>query len=612
MKPRRTAKLKETRPVEDHSTSVALPERLARRERELEVLSRVASRIHGEETVETILDIALEEILQRLEVPAGWVILGSEGEPALRLAAARGVAPAYLEEVRARGLETCLCREVFEKGQRMLARNTTECPRMPMIVDGLRAPVAHACIPLRFEGMSRGVLNIAARPGERFSEDELRFLETLGYQICLAVERARHRQAERRYNQRALALASLNKSIGGSLDATAVLRAVGSTAREVLEVDRVHVLLGTDPRAMRLAHLSGVPDREFTEGRAVDVTALASEGMVRTIESGASFVVHDAAADPRVIGQVWRRWNVRAALFLPLRTRDRSLGFMALGRTRPHRWSPDQIEVAEALAAQAAVALDSARLYEETRQAYRGLQDAQARIIQTEKLAVVGTFASGLAHEVRNPLNSMALQLSILERRIASLDTDVSDQMRDLTVVIRQEIKRLDSLVGDFLMFARTNRVQFRLGSLDALLDEVVHLLRPEARTASVTLRRERKGDPIPDIRMDSEKIKQVVINLVRNAIEAMPDGGTATVESGLVDGHALVVVRDTGPGIPANVDVFQVFVTTKAKGTGLGLSIAQQIVLEHGGEIDATNDAAGGAVLSIKLPVAQEEGQAP
>src|SRR5207244_11636965 len=133
----------------------------------------------------------------------------------------------------------------------MQARNTTQCPRMPDIIAGLKAPVAHACIPLKFEGATKGVLNVAARPGEQFSDEELRFLETLGHQIGLAVERARHREAERRRDREARALAAINKAIGGSLDRAALLTGVGDTPLEILRADRVAVLLGSGPRCAR-------------------------------------------------------------------------------------------------------------------------------------------------------------------------------------------------------------------------------------------------------------------------------------------------------------------------------------------------------------------------
>jgi two-component system sensor histidine kinase HydH len=284
------------------------------------------------------------------------------------------------------------------------------------------------------------------------------------------------------------------------------------------------------------------------------------------------------------------------------------LGVLVLSRVTPRHWTEDQVDVAEALASQASVALENARLYEKARQAYRELNEAQARIIQNEKMAVVGTFASGLAHEVRNPLNSIALQLSILERRVAPLEARLSVELKELIGVIREEVKRLDNLVGDFLQFSRTNRVRYRLTNLDPLIDEVARLLRPEASAAGVTLRHERRGAPLPDLRVDAEKIKQVVVNLVQNAIEAMPGGGTVTVESGLREGRVRVVVRDNGPGLPEGLDVFQLFVTTKARGTGLGLSIAQQIVLEHGGEISADSSPGQGAAFTVTLPTATDD----
>jgi signal transduction histidine kinase len=475
---------------------------------------------------------------------------------------------------------------------------------MPMIGEGLEQPAAHACVPLVFKGPSRGVLNVAALPGAVFDTAELRFLETVGRQLCLAVEGAQHLKAERLYNQEARALAALNKGIGESLDPEAVLAAVGQTALEVVRVDRVHILLGSDPRELVVGHLAGLPNPELRKGQAVDLTVFGESLHRRALERQQRISASDWTKDAGVNKDLAQRWAGGSALILPLVARKATLGLLVLTSATPHSWTDDQVDVAEALASQASVALENARLYDKARRAYRELNEAQARIIQNEKMAVVGTFASGLAHEVRNPLNSIALQLSVLERRVAPLPAAVASQIKELVGVIREEVKRLDNLVGDFLQFSRSNRVQFRPTSLDSLVDEVTRLLRPEARASGVSLRRERIGEPAPDLRVDPEKIKQVVINLLQNAIEAMPGGGAVEVATGLVDGRALLVVKDTGPGLPEGLDVFQLFVTTKARGTGLGLSIAQQIVLEHGGEIAAASEPGRGATFTVSLPV--------
>jgi signal transduction histidine kinase len=574
-----------------------------KRQQELDILAAVALRIHEEEDPQAVIEIALDEIVGGLGLKAAWVFLGDEDEKALRMAAQRGVSAEYLREIERNGLGNCLCPEVFSTAHRMQVRNTTQCPRMPTIVDGLREPVAHACIPLALEGTSRGVLNVAARPGELFTEDELRFLETVGRQVCLAMERARHLKAERLHHQEARALAALNKRIGEIQDPDAVLRGVGQTALEILGPDRVQIFLGSDPRELTVAHLAGLPHAELREGQKLDLVSLGSSLLPRALAEQRSFQVEEGRHDDRVNQDLAHRWEAVSAMVVPLVARKTTLGLLLLTKRDPQRWTKDQVDVAEALASQASVAIENARLYDNARRAYRELKAAQARIIQSEKMAVVGTFASGLAHEVRNPLNSIALQLSILERRVAPLETGLSGELKELLGIIREEVKRLDNLVGDFLQFSRTNRLPYSPASVDSLLDEVVRLLRPEARAAGVTLKRQQAGASIPDLRIDAERIKQVVINLVQNAIEAMPDGGTAVLESGLVDGRARIVVRDTGPGLPEGLDVFQLFVTTKARGTGLGLSIAQQIVLEHGGEISAEGSPGHGAAFTVSLP---------
>jgi signal transduction histidine kinase len=342
-------------------------------------------------------------------------------------------------------------------------------------------------------------------------------------------------------------------------------------------------------------------------GETLNLTELGWHVAARALADRELQRIDDRDKDARV-NRTAAIWNdARAALMAPLIAHEHVLGVLVVTRPEPHAWTEEHVEVAEALAAQAAVALENARLYDGARRALQDVRDAQERLIESEKMAVLGTFAAGLAHEVRNPLNSMALQLSILERRIRRLDADRSKEMSEITNIIREEIQRLDGLVGDFLMFSRTNRMHFRAGSLDAVVDEVVKLVEPEAQKNGVSVRRQSFGEAVPDVRMDVEKMKQVVLNLVRNAMEAMPDGGTVHVETGGVDGQARVVVQDTGPGLPPGLDIFQIFVTTKAKGTGLGLSIVQQIVMQHGGEITASSEPGKGARFELTLPVSTE-----
>ena len=591
---------------ESHVRSLNLT--IEKRERELAILAEVAARIHGEDDVQRVLEIALDEILGQMGLHTAWIFIGDQRDRKLRLAAHRGVAQKYLDGIERDGLSECLCPEVFWTGHRMQARNTVQCPRMPDIVDGLKVPVPHACIPLKLAGGTRGVLNVAAEPDKPFADDELRFLETLGHQVCLAIERAQHRNTERARNREARALAAINKAVGGSLEPSAVLCAVGETARELLGADGLSILLGHDVRELRVAYVSGSASSSLQDGAVVDLVAMGGKLTVRALQERTAFSVDDIQTDPRAGRFLAEQWRMGSGLIVPLLAVERNLGLLVVSRVDPYHWTEEDLDMAEALAAQASVALENARLYEQARQAYEDLKAAQVRMIQAEKMAVMGTFASGLAHEVRNPLNSIGLQLSLLERRTASLESSTAAQVHDMTSIIRQEIRRLDALVSDFLLFSRTSRMRCRTADLDDLVDEVVRLVEPEAQAASARLERRVGAGPLPSAAMDTEKIKQVLLNLLRNAIEAMPEGGRITVETKADGGRLCLLVSDSGPGLPADLDVFQLFVSTKPGGTGLGLPIAQQIVLDHGGEISADSRPGEGTTFVVHLPLTQPE----
>jgi signal transduction histidine kinase len=566
------------------------------------VLANVAARVHAEDEEGAVFAIALDEILTRLGLEAAWIFTGSAGER-LELAAARGVSQEFLDEVRDQGLAPCLCPEVLAGGRRTQARNTTQCPRMPRILSGGGGSAAHACIPLKFEASTVGVLNVAARPGELFTDDELSFLETLGHQIGLAVERGRHRLGERQRDLEARGMAAVGRAVGAAIETTAVLEAVGDSARDLLGADHVLILLGDGGGALRVGYANGSPLRPLREHDEIDPEDASFRDWreaLREKRAVRASLPAPAASEPA--GQ---------ELALPMLARGRALGLLVLSRRSAADWRREQLEVAEAFAAQAALRLDNARLYEDSQRAFTELQTAQDRVVQQEKMAVLGTFASGLAHEVRNPLNSIGLQLTVLERKIARLAPQLAPETSELALTIRDEVRRLDRLVSDFLLFARSGRVLAADGDLDAVVADVVTLLAPEADAAGVRLRWDRAGQPARGLRMDGERMKQVVINLVRNGIEAQPDGGVVVVETGLVEDVARLRVHDAGPGLPEDVDVFQLFVTTKDKGTGLGLSIVQQITRHHGGTVRTGRGPLGGACFTIDLPAtAPDQGE--
>jgi signal transduction histidine kinase len=227
----------------------------------------------------------------------------------------------------------------------------------------------------------------------------------------------------------------------------------------------------------------------------------------------------------------------------------------------------------------------------------------------TEKLAAVGTMTAGLSHEIRNPLNAAALQLSVLERRVRRLSEDLQPNLLDPLLLVRDEIRRLDHILEDFLQFARPREFRPEPVEVKTLLRRVVDLLGGQADTRRVRLELEGDGGAqVPPVWGEEERLRQVLINLTLNALEATSAGGLVRVSAEREGELARITVDDTGPGIPVEIRdrLFEPFFTTKAQGSGLGLSIVHAIVTQHGGSLEVGSSPEGGARLVLRLPLAR------
>jgi two-component system, NtrC family, sensor histidine kinase HydH len=225
----------------------------------------------------------------------------------------------------------------------------------------------------------------------------------------------------------------------------------------------------------------------------------------------------------------------------------------------------------------------------------------------TEKLAAVGTMTAGLSHEIRNPLNAAALQLSVLERRVRRLSEELQPGLLQPLLLVRDEIRRLDHILEDFLQFARPRDFKPEPVEVGPLLQRVVDLMEGQADTRRVRLELdEESARPVPPVAAEEERLRQVLINLTLNALEATPTGGRVRLTAGTEGDHVWITVDDTGPGVPVEIRdrLFEPFFTTKAQGSGLGLSIVHAIVTQHGGTLEVGNSPEGGARFVLRLPL--------
>jgi signal transduction histidine kinase/HAMP domain-containing protein len=226
----------------------------------------------------------------------------------------------------------------------------------------------------------------------------------------------------------------------------------------------------------------------------------------------------------------------------------------------------------------------------------------QSLVTYSQKLAALGRLTSGVAHEVKNPLNAMRIHLELLKARLGGSQPGV----RENVDVIAQEIVRLDRVVQGFLKFVRPEEIRLAPVRVEVLLSEVARLMAPEAARAGARVV-EDVAPELPPAAGDAELLQQALTNLVANAIQAMPKGGTVTLGARLgPDGAVEIRVADEGVGIPAPdlEKIFRLYYTTKTQGSGIGLSMVYRIAQMHDGRIDVESEVNRGTVMILTLPV--------
>lgn len=230
----------------------------------------------------------------------------------------------------------------------------------------------------------------------------------------------------------------------------------------------------------------------------------------------------------------------------------------------------------------------------------------EKRAADAEAISAMGSLALNLAHEIRNPLNAAVLQLHLLKRDIdkSGIDDARRSTMHRRVDIVESEVGRLSRLLTEFLELARPRQIGREPVHVSRLLDEVLELERGAAEERSIRVVKEVNGDSAVALG-DAEKLKQVVLNVVVNAIEAMKEGGTLTARSSVEGSQVVIEIADSGPGIDEGVigNVFDPFFTTKEAGTGLGLAIVRKIVEQHGGTVSIDSERGVGTRVRVRVP---------
>lgn len=224
--------------------------------------------------------------------------------------------------------------------------------------------------------------------------------------------------------------------------------------------------------------------------------------------------------------------------------------------------------------------------------------------LESERLNAITLLAAGVAHEIGNPLNSLTIHLQLMDRELRHVDEKDREPLKELLSVAQREVERLDQIITQFLRALRPAQPQLETRKLGSVLKETLSFVEQEVKDRDVLVEVD-EPDDLPATRIDPNQMKQAFFNIIRNAIQVMPNGGLLKISLGSNDRFVFISFTDTGPGIPAGDlgTIFEPYFTTKSEGSGLGLMIVQRIVRDHAGELEVHSEPDTGTTFTIYLP---------
>jgi len=233
----------------------------------------------------------------------------------------------------------------------------------------------------------------------------------------------------------------------------------------------------------------------------------------------------------------------------------------------------------------------------------------EARLRRAESLASLTTLAAGVAHEIKNPLGSISIHMQLIQKALSRIDAEEVEQIEGYVDVVNEEVERLNRIVVDFLFAVRPMDTKLEDRDLNAIVHDLLEFVRFELDEANIEIQ-ENYAEDLPNLEIDEKYLKQALLNIVKNAISAMPDGGVFTVSSRHQGDVVILKIKDTGLGMSEEVlnKIFEPYFTTKDFGSGIGLTMVYKVVKEHMGDISVVSQEGKGSSFSISFPVPQRE----
>jgi len=562
-----------------------VPKLKSRLER-LELLYQVSNVIHSTLEAQEALQLIVSEGVRLVRASSGSVVLINPTSGFLEIHASQNLpAPARRLQLRpGEGITGWVARH----GKPALVNDVSQDARYVAARRGVKSELA---VPLEVNGETRGVLNMDSDRSDAFSADDQELLQELAVQAAKVIQNTWLYEQLRLKVHLFESLASVSRTINSTLNLDEALRAITREACDLMRARMCSLMMLDNSREwldLRASHGAGrayikKPRLSVEESLLGVVVRRKKPVQVANVQASTHYQNVDVA----------RREGLVSLLSVPLLFVGQAIGTLNVYTGRLYNFSNEEIRILGALAELSAIAIEKARLYER-------IVDVEEQLRQNEKLSALGLLAAEVAHEIRNPLTVMKLLYHSLNLKFPDDDPRAKDNK-----IIEAKIEHLNKIVEQILDFARTTEPEFAPVNLNELVDELGLLVRHKLANQNIQMTRRLQPD-LPAVMGDAPQLEQAFLNLILNAAEAMPDGGTLTVKTQAVKSRVIIEFRDTGGGMSEEMQkqaFTAVLSTTKAKGTGLGLAIVGRIVETHHGTIQIKSRSGRGTAMVISLP---------
>lgn len=497
------------------------------------------------------------------------------------------------------------------EGEALLRRDLREEQSFALDGKALEAGLlSDISVPLVFKTRVLGVFTLGNRKLNAYSDHDLEILRQVAGQLAAAIENARLYSEAKRADE----LAALNRiatAMASTLDLDQVLVLAMQGINQTLQVEAGSLLLLDEAEGElvpRITLWGAKPARG-------EMTLSLGQGVAGwVVQEGKPLLLLDARQEDQLSSTTAQLLGVeaRSVLCVPLVLREKTIGAIEVINKWGGRFTEDDLTLLNSIAASVAIAIENARLYAEVKDFADELARSQAQLIQSEKLAATGKLAASIAHELNNPLQAVQSCVYLVADQTAP-----NDPNRQYLDIAREELDRVARIVERMVDFYRPADEGRIPTDVNALLENVVALVRKRLQQGDIEV--DLKLTPnLPLIMATGDHLKQVFLNMIINALEAMPQGGrlemvtryisgrNARTKASADDGFVEIEFTDTGVGIPEEHinNIFDPFYTTKSKGMGLGLSVSYGIVERHGGQIQVKSKVGEGTTFTVRLPV--------